>query len=173
MQCRPCTKKLMPTYREMYSNSACHVLPFVLFSVVLKWKLNSFCLSLCLIALLLFDRRLLLHMRVWSVYITWTRLFLSRSAWFPPHLGSRGCAKKLSRSMASPSLKEPWLGSLCPCFTGTHAFGVPLSFSDLRGNCTLHVGFILYINDVKRKCLYVLKSWITAGENNLSLIRFS
>lgn len=80
---------------------------------------------------------------------TWTRLFVSQCVWFPLHIGLTGCAKKLSRSMDSPSLKEPWLGFLCTCYTRIHAFGAHQSFSDQRGEWTKLLFFIL-LNALRR-----------------------
>ena len=124
--CGPCRRKSMPASREMYSNSlvlCCSVTFLFLFFIK---KAGIWC----------FPSRLQLHTRTWCGCSTWTWWFWSRCAWFPPRLGSRGCAKKPSSSTASPSLKEPSLGFLWPCYTRIHVFGAHLNSSDPRGKCS-------------------------------------
>ncbi|KAG7228504.1 hypothetical protein INR49_007678 [Caranx melampygus] len=81
-----------------------------------------------------YRKMLQLCTRISLSFSTWTRLFASLCELPPLRRGLRGCAKKLSRSRASPFLREQWLRSLCSHYTRTHAFGTHLSFSDQRGS---------------------------------------
>lgn len=103
----------------------------------IEWCAAIFCFTLKWFLLFLhlftFASRDPFLTRIWWVSSTWTRFLMRPSACIRLHLVLKGCAKKLSRFMASPFLKEPWLEYLCTFSTRIHAIGAPLKNSDQRG----------------------------------------